>query len=128
MESESAPARARMSPRMRLVVHAAALFVVLLACWPWLALRVPIARPAALLALVPATLYALLSGGAVATMRSLVMGVLALGGVVLVRRADLWTALAAAALGARTSGFRNDRAAVAGCRSRSARPCCSGSV
>jgi competence protein ComEC len=70
----------------------------LLAWWPWLALRVQVVRPAALLALAPASLYALLSGGAIATMRSLVMGTLALGGIVLLRRADLWTALAAAAL------------------------------
>jgi competence protein ComEC len=70
----------------------------LLARWPWLALRVLVVRPAALLALVPATLYALLSGGAVATMRSLMMAAVALAGVVLLRRADVGTALAAAAV------------------------------
>lgn len=69
-----------------------------LARWPWLALRVLVVRPAALIALVPATLYALLSGGAVATMRSLVMAGVALSGVVLLRRAEIWAALAAAAV------------------------------
>ena len=71
---------------------------VVLARWPWLALRVLVVRPAALLALLPATLYALLSGGAVATVRSLVMAGLALGGAVLLRRAEIWAALAAAAV------------------------------
>lgn len=64
----------------------------------WLALRVLVVRPAALLALAPAGFYALLSGGAVATLRSLVMAALALGGVLLLRRADVVAALAAAAL------------------------------
>jgi competence protein ComEC len=70
----------------------------LLARWPWLAARVLVVRPAALAALLPSALYALLSGGAVATMRSLVMAAAALGGVVLLRRAELWSALAAAAI------------------------------
>lgn len=70
----------------------------LLARWPWLAARVLVVRPAALSAVLPATLYALLSGGAVATMRSLVMAAAALGGVVLLRRTELWSALAAAAI------------------------------
>lgn len=70
----------------------------LLARLPWLALRVPVARAAACLALPPAVAYALLSGGATATLRALVMGAAALGGVVLGRRPDAWTSLAAAAL------------------------------
>lgn len=70
----------------------------LLAHWSWLALRVRVVRPAAVLAVLPATLYALLSGGAVATVRALVMGCLALGGTVLLRRTEVWSALAAAAL------------------------------
>lgn len=70
----------------------------LLARWPWLATRVLVVRPAALAALLPATLYALLSGGAVATMRSLVMAALGLGGVALLRRTALWSALAMAAI------------------------------
>jgi competence protein ComEC len=70
----------------------------LLVRWPRLALRVLVARVAACAALLPATFYALLSGGAVATLRSLVMGALALGAIVLQRRAAVWTALAAAAL------------------------------
>lgn len=70
----------------------------LLARLPWLALRVPVARAAACLALPPAVAYALLSGGATATLRALVMGAAVLGGVVLGRRSDAWTALAAAAL------------------------------
>jgi len=86
---------------LHIAVVAMTCFVVLrrlLATWPWLALRVLVVRPAALAALLPATLYALLSGGAVATMRSLAMATLALGGVVLVRRAEIWSALAAAAI------------------------------
>lgn len=65
---------------------------------PWLALRVLVVRPAALLALVPASLYALLSGGAVATLRSLAMAALVLGGIGFLRRPDPWTALAAASI------------------------------
>lgn len=69
-----------------------------LARWPWLALRVLVARPAALAALPPALAYTLLAGGAIATLRSLVMAAIALGAVVLLRRPDVWTALATAAL------------------------------
>lgn len=70
----------------------------LLVRWPWLAARVLVARPAAVVTLAPATLYALLSGGAVATMRSLVMAGLALVAVALLRRTEVWTTLAAAAI------------------------------
>ncbi|MFN8600870.1 MAG: DNA internalization-related competence protein ComEC/Rec2 [Candidatus Binatia bacterium] len=86
---------------LHIAVVATACFAVarrLLARWPWLAARILVVRPAALAALLPASLYALLSGGAVATLRSLVMAALSLGGVVLLRRAELWTALAAAAI------------------------------
>lgn len=94
----------------------------LLARWSWLALRVLVVRLAAVAALLPATFYALLSGGAVATMRSLVMAGLVLGGLVLLRRADIWTALAAAALAvcvadpgvAREPSFQLSFAAVIG--------------
>jgi competence protein ComEC len=75
-----------------------ALLHALLVRWPRLALRVLVARVAAGAALVPTAFYALLSGGAVATLRSLVMGGLGLGAVVLLRRSHVWTALAAAAL------------------------------
>lgn len=64
----------------------------------WLALRCLVVRWAAVVAVLPATAYALLSGGAVATLRALAMGALGLGAVALVRRPDVWSALAAAAL------------------------------
>jgi len=63
-----------------------------------LALRTLVVRWAAVAALAPATGYALLSGGAVATMRALAMGALGLGAVALLRRPDAWSALSAAAL------------------------------
>ena len=86
---------------LHIAVVATACFVLArhaLARWSWLAARVLVVRLAALVALLPASLYALLSGGAVATLRSLVMAALSLGGVVLLRRGELWTALAAAAI------------------------------
>ena len=75
-----------------------AVLSALLARWPRVALRFLVARIAACAALLPAAFYALLSGGAVATLRALVMGALGLGAIVLLRRAEVWTALAAAAL------------------------------
>lgn len=82
------------------VVAAAAfgLLRLLLVRCGWLALRTLVVRWAAVGALIPATLYAALSGGAVATLRALVMGALALGAITLLRRADVWTAIAAAAI------------------------------
>lgn len=70
----------------------------LLARWPWLALRVLVVRVAALAAIPPALAYTALSGGAVATLRALAMAAIGLGAVSLVRRPDVWTALAAAAI------------------------------
>jgi competence protein ComEC len=86
---------------LHIAVVAATAFVVLrrlMALWAWLALRLLVVRCAAVAALVPVAGYAFLSGGAVATLRALVMGVLGLGAIALVRRADVWSALAAAAV------------------------------
>ncbi|MEW6269726.1 MAG: ComEC/Rec2 family competence protein, partial [Thermodesulfobacteriota bacterium] len=79
-----------------MTIYAMAAWV--LARWPWLALRILVARVAALAALPPALGYTVLSGGAVATLRSLAMAAIGLGAIVLVCRPDVWTALAAAAL------------------------------
>lgn len=65
---------------------------------PALALRIPASRVAAAAAVLPALGYAALSGGAVATVRALVMGGVGLGAIVLLRRPDVGTAIAAAAL------------------------------
>jgi len=86
---------------LHIAVVAASAFAVLrvlLVRWRWLALRTLVVRWAALGALAPAVLYAGLSGGAVATLRALVMGALGLGAIALLRRADVWPALATAAL------------------------------
>ncbi len=63
-----------------------------------IAARMVVARLAALVALLPAGMYAVFSGGAVATVRSLLMAAAFLGAIVVQRRGDLVTAIAASAL------------------------------
>ncbi len=71
---------------------------VLLSLVPFLALRLPVRKIAAVCALVTATGYLLLSGGAVATERAFVMVSVMLGAVLLDRRAISLRAVAVAGL------------------------------
>src|SRR5262249_16491017 len=70
----------------------------LLARWAWLAERLPATRGASLCAGAAVIGYAAVVGPAVATLRSLVMGGLVLGGTALVRRTSIESALAWAML------------------------------
>jgi competence protein ComEC len=65
---------------------------------PGLAGRLLVARGAAIFALLPALVYSLLAGAAVATIRSLIMAALYFGATAVVRRAAIEPALAASAL------------------------------
>ncbi|MDF1855448.1 ComEC/Rec2 family competence protein [Pseudooceanicola sp.] len=69
-----------------------------LACWPWAALRWPLHKIAALVALLAAAAYLVLSGGSVATERAFVMVAVALGALLGNRRALSLRAVALAAL------------------------------
>jgi competence protein ComEC len=70
----------------------------LLVRWSALATRFLVVRFAALIAIVPAVAYSFLAGAAIATLRSLVMGAVLLGGTVLLRQPSIETSLAAAVL------------------------------
>lgn len=69
-----------------------------LACWPWLAVRVPTKKVAAGAALAAAAAYLALSGASVATQRAFVMAAAALIAIMVDRPAISLRALAAAAL------------------------------
>ena len=76
---------------------AAALAGVVWRRWPWLAVRMTLARASALAALPAAAAYTIVTGAEIATVRALVMAVVILGARALGRAAD-----AAAALGVAT--------------------------